>query len=156
MNSNDYSEACLNSLLNTDFYEELPNDANPEYKAKINDKIDDLLSKELINDFEASNLKQGSRTPHFYGLPKMHKEYITFPPLRPICSGFNSCTAKISEFIDAYLKPLAQNTSSYIKDTSDFVERIESMSPPQLSRQKLSWPPWMSHLFILTLIMKRE
>ena len=76
MNSNDYSEACFNSLLNTDFYEELPNDANPEYKAKINDKIDDLLSKELINDFEASNLKQGSRTPHFYGLPKRHKEYI--------------------------------------------------------------------------------
>ena len=126
MNSNDYSEACLNSLLNTDFYEELPNDANPEYKAKINDKIDDLLSKELINDFEASNLKQGSRTPHFYGLPKIRKE----SPLRPICSGFNSCTAKISEFIDTYLKPLAQNTSYYIKDTSDFVERIESDVAP--------------------------
>ena len=138
MNSNDCSEACLNSLLNTDFYEELPNDANPEYKAKINDKIDELLSKELINDFEASNLKQGSRTPHFYGLPKMHKEYITFPPLRPICSGFNSCTAKISEFIDAYLKPLAQNTSSCIKDTSDFVERIESdVAPTTISSKTI-------------------
>ena len=112
--------------MNTDFYEEVANDANPEYKAKINDKINDLLSKELINDFEASNLKQGSRTPHFYGLPKIHKEYITFAPLRPICSGFNSRTAKMSEFIDAYLKPLAQNTSSYINETSDFVERIES------------------------------
>ena len=138
MNSNDYSEACLNSLLNTDFYEELPNDANPEYKAKSNDKIDDLLSKELINDFEASNLKQGSRTPHFCGLPKIHKEYITFPPLRPICSGFNSCTAKISEFIDAYLKPLAQSTSSYIKDTSDFVERIESdVAPTTISSKTI-------------------
>ena len=138
MNSNDYNEACLKSLLNTDFYEELPNDANPEYKAKINDKIDDLLSKELINDFEASNLKQGSRTPHFYGLPKIHKEYITFPLLRPICSGFNSCTAKISEFIDAYLKPLAQNTSSYIKDTSDFVERIESdVAPTAISSKAI-------------------
>ena len=63
MDSNDYSEASLNSLLNTDFYEELPNNANPENKAKNDNKIDDLLSKELINDFEASNLKQGSRTP---------------------------------------------------------------------------------------------
>ena len=124
--------------MNTDFYEELTDDPNPEYKAKINDKIDDLLSKELIDDFEASNLKQGSRTPHFYRLPKIHKEYITFPPLIPICSGFNSCTAKISEFIDAYLKPLAHNTSSYVKDTSDFVERIKSDVAPQLSRQKLS------------------
>ena len=156
MNSNDYSEACLNSLLNTDFYEELPNDANPEYKAKINDKIDDLLSKELINDFEASNLKQGSRTPHFYGLPKIHKEYITFPPLRPICRGFNSCTAKISEFIDAYLKPLAQNTSSYSRTHQTLLRELNQMLPPQLYRQKLSWSLWMSHPFILTLIMKRE
>ena len=46
MNSNDYSEACLNSLLSTGFYEEIPNGANPEYKAKIYDKINDLLSKE--------------------------------------------------------------------------------------------------------------
>ena len=57
---------------------------------------------------------------------KYIKEYTTFPPLRPICSGFNLCTAKISEFIDAYLKPLVQNTPSYIKDTWDLVERIES------------------------------
>ena len=126
MNSNDYSEACLNSLLDTDFYEELPNDANPEYKAKINDKIDDLLSKELINDFEASNLKQGSRTPHFYGLPKIHKECTTFPQLRPICSGFNSCAAKISEFID------------YIKDTWDFVQKIESdVAPTTISSKTI-------------------
>ena len=136
MNSNDYSEACLNSLLDADFYEEL--NANPEYKAKINDKIDDLLSKELINDFEASNLKQGSRTLHFYGLPKIHKEYITFSPLKPICGGFNSCTAKISEFIEAYLKPLSQNTSSYIKDTSDFIERIESdVAPTTISSKTI-------------------
>ena len=89
MNSNDYSVTCLNSLLDTDFCEELPNDANPEYQAKINDKIDDLLSTELINRFEISNLKQESRTPHFYGLLNIHKEYTTFPILRPICSGFN-------------------------------------------------------------------
>ena len=116
----------------------VPNDANPEYKANINDKINDLLSKESINDFEASNLKQGSRTPHFYGLPKIQEEYITFPPLRPICSEFNSCAAKILEFIDTYLKPLAQNTSSYIKDTSEFVEKIESDVTPTTISSKTS------------------
>ena len=79
MNSNDYSEACLNSLLDTDFYEKLPNDAKPEYKAKINDKIDDLLSKELINDFEASNLKQGSRTPHFLWAAENTQRMHHFP-----------------------------------------------------------------------------
>ena len=71
-------------------------------------------------------------------LPKIRKEYTTFPPLRPICSGFNSCTAKILEFIFAYLKPLAQNTSSYIKDRSDFVERIESdVAPTTISSKTI-------------------
>ena len=69
---------------------------------------------------------------------KYTKNTSLFPPLRPICSGFNSCTAKISEFIDAYLKPLAQNTSSFIKDTSDFVERIESdVAPTTISSKTI-------------------
>ena len=34
----------------------------------------------LSNEFEASKLKSGSRTPHFYGLSKLHKQYNNFPP----------------------------------------------------------------------------
>ena len=142
MNSNDYSEACLNSLLDIDFNHV--------------DKIDDLLSKELINDFEASNRKQGSRTPHFYGLPKIHREYITFPPLRPICSGFNSCTAKFSESLTLTLSLLPRVLHPTSRTHRTLLEELNQMSPPQLSHQNLSWPLWMSHPFILTLIMKRE
>ena len=90
MNSDDYINACFDTLADPNFYEELPSDPNPDYRAKIDQKIDELLSSELINDFEASKLKSGCHTPQFYGLPKLHKEYDTFPPLRPICSGFNS------------------------------------------------------------------
>ena len=77
-----------------------------EYRAKIDQEIDELLSSELTNEFEASKLKSGSRTPQFYDLPKLHKEYDTFPPLRPICGVFNSCTSKTAQFLDAFLKPL--------------------------------------------------
>ena len=63
-------------------------------------------------------MKDGVRTPCFYGLPKIHKDFDSFPPLRPICSGINSCTAKISEFVDVFLKPAA--------DTSHFVSKIEN------------------------------
>ena len=90
MNSDDYINACFDTLADPNFYEELPSDPNPDYRAKIDQKIDELLSSELINDFEASKLKSGCHTPQFYGLPKLHKEYDTFPPLRPICSGFSS------------------------------------------------------------------
>ena len=107
MNSDDYINACFDTLADPNFYEELPSDPNPDYRAKIDQRIDELLSSELINEFEASKLKSGSRTSQFYGLSKLHKEYDTFPPLRPICNGFNSCTLKIAQFLDVFLKPLA-------------------------------------------------
>ena len=112
MNLNDYISACFDTLADPNFYEELPLDPNPDYRAKIDQKIDDLLSSKLINDFEASKPKSGCRTPEFYGLPKLHKEYDTFPPLRPICSGFSSWTSKIAQFLDAFLKPLSRANGS--------------------------------------------
>ena len=136
MNSNDYINACFDTLADPNFYEELPSDPNPDYRAKIDQKIDELLSSELINDFEASKLKSGCCTPKFYGLPKLHKEYDTFPPLRPICSGFSSCTSKIAQFLDAFLEPLAQSNPSYVKDTSDFVQKIESVVAPNVTPSK--------------------
>ena len=103
---------------------------NPKCRADLNEKINDLLSSNIANEFEASKLQDGSRTPYFYGLPKIHKRFDQFPPLRPICSGFNSCTSKLFEFVDVFLKPLAQQSPSYIKDTSDFVQKIETDVAP--------------------------
>ena len=91
--------------------------------------IDTLLSNEIITEFEASNLTLGTRIPCFYGLPKIHKLFDHFPPLRPICSGYYSSTAKISEFVDAFLKPAAQHSSSYVRDTLDFIRKLETQVP---------------------------
>ena len=136
MNTDDYVyiKSCLNSLSDPNFYEELPADPNPKYRTDLNEKIDDLLSSNIIN--ESSKLQDGSRTPYFYGLPKIHKKFDRFPPLRPICSGFNSCTSKLSEFVDAFLKPLAQQSPSYIKDTSNFVQKIETDVAPLVTHSK--------------------
>ena len=66
MNLDDYISACFDRLADPNFYEELRLNPNPDYRAKIDEKIDELLSSELINDFEASKLKSGSRTPQFW------------------------------------------------------------------------------------------
>ena len=108
MNNDDYVKCCLNSLKDSNFYEELPGDPNPKYRRDLDEKIDDLLSSNIINEFEASKLQGGPLTPYFYGLPKIHKRLDRFSPLLPICCGFNSCTSKLSEFVDAFLKTLAQ------------------------------------------------
>ena len=47
--------------------------------------------------------------------------------MRPIVSGFNSCTAKLSEFLDSFLKYQAQRCPSYIRDTKDFLRKLNSI-----------------------------
>ena len=129
MDSVDYKKGCLQILSDKEFYEELPENSNITYKKEIDAKVDTLLSNDIITEFEASNLTLGTRTPCFYGLPKIHKLFDHFPPLRPICSGYYSCTAKISEFVDAFLKPAAQHSSSYVRDTLDFIRKLETQVP---------------------------
>ena len=81
MNTDDYVKSCLNSYSDPYFYEELPTDPNPKDRTDLDQKIDDLLSSNIINEFEASKLQCGSRTPYFYGLSKIHKKFDRFPPL---------------------------------------------------------------------------
>ena len=47
-------------------------------------------------------------------------------------SGFNSSTMKLSEFLDSFLKHLAQRCKSYIKDTNDFLLKLRTLGdlPP--------------------------
>ncbi|KAJ1155488.1 hypothetical protein NDU88_008218 [Pleurodeles waltl] len=56
-------------------------------------------------------------------LPKVHKS-APFPPGRPIISGINSPTEKLSEYIDLFLQPFVRNLPSYIKDTTHLVSLI--------------------------------
>ena len=72
-------------------------------------------------NLEHSTLNEGDCTPLFYGLPKLHKAFTSFPSFQPICSGSNSCTKKLSEWIDSFLKAAAQKVSSYAQYTTSFI-----------------------------------
>ena len=78
MNTDNYVKSCHNSPSDPNFYEELPTDPNLKYRTDLDQKIEDLLSSNIINEFEASKLQCGSRTPYFYGLPKIHKRLTNF------------------------------------------------------------------------------
>ena len=114
MDPETYENHCLQTLSDPNFYEELPSDPNPSYRSQIDEIIDSLKDENIVNKLEADKMKEGCRTLCFYDLPKIHKDFVIFPPLRPICSGFNSCTAKISEFVDAFLKPLTQRLRVWV------------------------------------------
>ena len=127
MNTSDYENGCLQHLLDKTFYEEVNSDPNIKYSENVQEELSKLRVDGHITYKQYNYLTAECRTPAFYGLPKMHKAYDNFPSLRPICSGTNSPTAKLSQFIDTFLKPIAQATASYIKDTTHFILRIKDI-----------------------------
>ena len=70
---------------------------------------------------------QNLATPLFYGIPKIYKILDSFPPLRPIVSGFNSCTCNLLKNVDSFLQVQAQTCKSYIRDAKDFLIKLWSI-----------------------------
>ena len=71
---------------------------------------------------------RNTKTAELYLLNKVHSD----PPTkaRPIISA-NSCPVeKISEFVDFFLQPFVIKQHTYIKDTSDFIRKIETLKVP--------------------------
>ena len=68
-----------------------------------------------------------------YLLPKIHKRLYDVPE-RPVISNCSTSTEKVSEFLDHHLKPSMQEGWSYIKDTHNFLKKLQNMGKiPQVS-----------------------
>ena len=63
------------------------------------------------------------RIPVFYTLTKIDKPTLVE---RPIISGCDGPTERLSSFVDKLLQPIAQIQESYLKDTTHFIRFIES------------------------------
>ena len=64
----------------------------------------------------------------FYFLPKIHNESN---PGRHIVSANGHPTEKISKFIDFLLRPFVENLLSHIKDTTDYLKKMENLTIPE-------------------------
>ena len=125
MNKSGYYKEALRQLNNTDNYiRENQNSTNTNEKI-IESKLYDLVkTKDTTKKAAEKLVPKQSRTPYFYLLPKIHKPNN---PGRPVISSSSSHTEKISAFVDDHIKPVAQQLSSYIQDTSDFLEKIKKL-----------------------------
>ena len=70
-----------------------------------------------------SLLEEKIKTPEFLLLPKIHKANN---PGRSVISSVNCHTSRISEFVVHYLQPEVKKLKSYVKDTTDFIKKIEA------------------------------
>ena len=77
----------------------------------------------IDNDIKKKSLILGPLIPRIYGLPKIHKLGI---PLRPIVDTRGSPTYKLVKFLANKLNPLVGNTSSIMKDSPFFIEKLKN------------------------------
>ncbi|XP_060066994.1 uncharacterized protein LOC132547247 [Ylistrum balloti] len=120
LNRADYITEAERQLCNTEHYRPLDTDLTQNIVKDIN-KFLQRVKPYLAKDLVSFNTIKDARTPLFYLLPKIHKPGN---PGRPIVSAVGGPTEKLSATVDFYLKPLASEVKSYLKDTTDFLNKI--------------------------------
>jgi len=129
-NSKDYIKMVETHLTNDKFYCQTRTDLTEHHQSCVDKKITQMRDKGEISE----KLEEGLRNPNpktaqLYVLPKVHKNKVNgLYPSRPIISGNGNATEKISHFIDKHLNPLVPKARSYIKDTTDFINKIENIT----------------------------
>ena len=97
---------------------------------KRNKMFKQLLSKQNISYSEfkyfSYNYKKSTNLGKMYLLPKIHKRLENVLG-RPIISNCGTPTEKVFEFLDDHLKPTMQSAKRYIKDTSDFLRKLNEL-----------------------------
>ena len=117
-----YIAKANEQLQDNPFYQKLNVDPTAKHSDIINSAIESFRKQELLSNSPASKLTVNEvRTPQFHVFPKFHK---TNMPGRPVLSSVECHTSKISKFAYHYLEPHPNSLPSYVKDTSDFINKI--------------------------------
>ena len=130
MSRDDYISKVRDHLDNENYYQKLNDDPTERFSSEIRDFLLDMVSRQAINkETMLSIAPETVKASRFYILPKIHKRGN---PGRPIVSSCGAPTEGISRFVDYHLNPLVKKIPSYIKDTSDFLLKLERLTdlPP--------------------------
>ena len=125
MNTTDYETECLRQLNNNEVYVETAPIRLKEINKEIDNTIRNYGARGLIEDEICAKLTNNrAQIPAFYILPKIHKEGN---PGRPIVSGINCPTERISLYVDQTIRPYVKQIPSYIKDTNHLLQMLEEV-----------------------------
>ncbi|XP_068755861.1 uncharacterized protein [Montipora capricornis] len=125
MNKNDKIQEGQVQINDLNNYKPLDKPIVKETHTKVSRLISELSRNNYIDDMTKKWLSQTPnppRIPEFYTLTKIHKPTLVG---RPIISGCNGPTERISAFVDTLLQPISTSQTSYLKDSTDFINFIE-------------------------------
>ena len=131
MNKQDKIQEGQIQLDNEKHYKSLEKPMVQTTSNKVNRLISELYQGKFIDEMTKKWLSltpNPPRIPQFYTLTKIHKPN---PLGRPIISGCEGPTERLSSFVDRLLQPIAKTQKSYLKDTTDFINFIERTKVPE-------------------------
>ena len=103
-------------------------DLTPKLTEKSNKIFESLKQRAIISEKQLKyfhfDFKKGFNLRKLYLFPKTCKRMI-FIPGRPVISNCGTPTEKVSEFLNTYLQTFMRKGLSYIKDSGDFISKIE-------------------------------
>ena len=134
LNTEDKIQEGQVQLDNNEHYRPLESPMVEETSFRVKQLIRELHQHNHIDDMTNQWLCQTPnppRIPVFYTLTKIHKPTPVGHVGRPIISGCDGPTERLSSFVDRLLQPIAQKQRSYLKDTTDFINFIETTIVPE-------------------------
>ena len=127
MNRKDYIAEGLRQLGDEKFYQKLEEDPTMDNHSKVIDQLEAMRVRGEITQKVKTYLSVNKpRTAQLYLLPKIHKNVRPVPG-RPIVSANDSATERISAFVDHFLAPIVRQSRSYLRDTSDFLNKLTAV-----------------------------
>ena len=126
-------ELPSSAMMKITAYADVPlkNAMAAETLQRVNELVTRLHQNNYIDDMTKrwfSQTRNPPRIPIFYTLTKIHKAN---PVGRPIISGCEGPTERLSSFVGKLLQPIAQTQKSYLKDTTHFINFIEKTKVSQ-------------------------
>ena len=126
LSSADYEEKMFSQLNNEVHYNQLQLDPTPKHISVVERWCSKWLQKGEISPEVANWVNNQKAKPGVaFGNVKTHKEGN---PLRLITSCCGTPIENLSAFTEFYLQPLARKLPSFIKDTTDLLNRIELLN----------------------------
>ncbi|XP_068675529.1 uncharacterized protein [Montipora foliosa] len=126
LNQEEYQDKMLGQLNNNLHYNKVNSDPTPEHFEKVKNWGRKWLGEGQISQEIATWVTNLEPKPGVaFGNVKTHKEAN---PLRLITSCCGTSIERLSAFTEFYLKPLAQNLPSFVKDTSDLINKIQALN----------------------------
>ena len=124
--TSEYLDTGYEHLRDTQIYEQLPDDPTKVLNEDIQHYITSLFEEGQTDQTTYNFLKRDSPpcTQRMYFLKKLHKNPIA---VRPLVSGINGLTEKVSEFLDHFLQPIVTHIPSYLKNTTDLLTELDNI-----------------------------